>query len=1591
MALEILIDGIDYISYLVDGSLTVEQRADSFVSTCSLQLSDPPPIKVKDPIVIQHGATKYFAGIIANIDTENMAQGPEALLHTLECQDYNLLVEEVVIDQLEEYGGAKDSDIIDDLFDKYLPEVNSHGPGDVPAGYVQHLHVFAEISFEAITLREALDHIASEVESTALEGFWYIDYDKYLHYFNVEDNAPAWYLSDTPDNVNSFSYLSAVRKSCQGAALANRILVVGAEMALFVQDQDSHDYYGKWFEAIVRDNTLLSVDEVVDYGNALLTKWAYPEQVIEISTRKEGLRAGMNVRFENSLFDTAPRTNYSFNPSFEINVTDGWSYSGAGGSASADATRASVGSKSCKLVAANGVDAILSSWSAGVADGGLVAVQARLHRPTAISSKIIIWDSTNGQIRATATPISTGRWEVLSACWTNDTGNPANIMLCLYNEAADGASAVWFDACMIEVDKGPLPLEYIDGTLPYCYWLGPAHNSLSRRESVFTIKQLVITWPENTPTFALTLGGAVSPTALIRSRLAADNVRRGLGPVVAGQLPLSSTGWSHNLVFTASDHDTVAWGAGTITSAAGNTYSIVAGNTGNMAATTYIYLDTDTSLTVLQTAVTPAVGKNIILVAWAKPQAVGLEATFIVFGGAGQGVLVDTANIADGAVDTAQMADLAVELAKIADGAVDTDKMADLAVELAKIADGAVDTDKIAVNAVTAGKIFAGAVTTAKIAAGAVETDKLAANAVTAAKIFANTITATEIDAGAITTDELAANAVTSVKILARTIEAGDIKINTITATEIAAGEITTNEIAANTILAGNINAGAIETDKLAAEAVTAGKIAANTITAAQIEAGTITTTEIAADTITAGNIVAGTITTTEIAADTILAGNITAGAIETDKLAAGAVTTGKLAAQAVIATKIDIGGFGDLLFTNETGLLLLNPHCKITPTSWLDTRGKKATIAGAFHQEPGPWVNSRGLVVEPATTNYELAPRMKDANSDGLADGWTYWDNLGSGGSATLTVVAHPIAERGWMQRLQYTAVAGDVNDTVVMYDRTQAASFAAGQNCTLSYDIYGSATGVIVRLHISMQISAEDAGNNPIEGLWSDPITVTQAMQRVQLTFANLPANTDHVLAYLYISSVDDGDTLDVYFGAVNVEKTTFATSPCIGSLDWCAWSGAEDDSTSTRTTTTINLDAHAGLISNQDQLTFSVWVQAPYDHDATWPTGTCWIFGTRGANDNSRILLRHNNGTDQFELYVNGAYRIQTAGITFEAGDWLCLDVTVNFTDNVCKLYINGEQVGISGVSHTAAPVLTTWKLGSSWEGTYQSGWCIGEYAVLNTVWPAEEVAAQYALHRPLVDAGATEKPGLYILDGRVKIASSTTGNRIEITADEIAGYDGGGTKQFYLRASDGAGCWAGGVGKLTSDGLTIIASTANLNSIRWVFGSSTVCRVIGYRLTGSNWMESRAIAPSATQQGVINIRTESSLGVGTFIQVLSGKTGVEGNIIIYADDVLMLKITPNTVAVSGSTKFTTNAAIEAGSYIEAQGDIRTVGGIRAGSTGAVDDGDMWCSGYISTDGGVTKWELGGYAAGAPPADGYLNVWIGPQQYRVLVDKV
>lgn len=103
--------------------------------------------------------------------------------------------------------------------------------------------------------------------------------------------------------------------------------------------------------------------------------------------------------------------------------------------------------------------------------------------------------------------------------------------------------------------------------------------------------------------------------------------------ITGASTDLSLQRWTTNIVFSSASATQVNWTSGTITTSGGNSYTISSGNTGAMAALTYIYLDTGVSSTVLQktTVYSTAVGNGKILIAAAQNDTVA--ASVIPYGG----------------------------------------------------------------------------------------------------------------------------------------------------------------------------------------------------------------------------------------------------------------------------------------------------------------------------------------------------------------------------------------------------------------------------------------------------------------------------------------------------------------------------------------------------------------------------------------------------------------------------------------------------------------------------------------------------------------------------------------------------------------------------------------------------------------------------------------------------------------------------------------------------------------------------------------------------------------------------------------------
>lgn len=315
MALELLIDAVDRIALLQAGSMFVTQTREGFNSICTFTLFDE-DVFVRDAWTVEHthvetdgdrittyvdwgnkpkvevkvcdGATTYFAGILVRMTLTHM--GKEAHVIHCECYDFTQVLEESVVDTLETYLNDDDEDIIDDIFTNYVTGINF-------ADFVATVGTIDEANFDGITVRKVLDILAAQTGAV-----WYVDYDKKLHYNAAGADAPAWHLSDNPDDINSFSYFDDISRERCVINLINMVFVIGEAASTWYEDAASRAEWGN-HRVIYRDQNLVETADMEAVATNILDKCKNPIDTYTLSTYKDGLRAGMKVRIVCALFD----------------------------------------------------------------------------------------------------------------------------------------------------------------------------------------------------------------------------------------------------------------------------------------------------------------------------------------------------------------------------------------------------------------------------------------------------------------------------------------------------------------------------------------------------------------------------------------------------------------------------------------------------------------------------------------------------------------------------------------------------------------------------------------------------------------------------------------------------------------------------------------------------------------------------------------------------------------------------------------------------------------------------------------------------------------------------------------------------------------------------------------------------------------------------------------------------------------------------------------------------------------------------------------------------------------------------------------
>jgi len=294
----VTVGGVNITAYVDVESIVIDEIATSgIVGTARFDAWDNTgtiTIAEKATVVIADDGVTIFAGEV--VDSGDSNDGI-AKSWKVTCQDYNILLDETVIESEAFTDSESDSEILAALFAEHRADVNA-------VTYVATLDATMEdVAFAGMTLREILDDLASRTS-----GRYYVDYDKNLHWFSAEVNAAAFGLSTEPDYAATFPF-GGFSRSRDAGQLANKVLVVGKEVSGWVEDVASQATYGVR-HAVNRDQRITTAQGVTDRGNAILDRYDLPRSAYECWTYAQGLRAGMSIALTNSVWGISAETFY---------------------------------------------------------------------------------------------------------------------------------------------------------------------------------------------------------------------------------------------------------------------------------------------------------------------------------------------------------------------------------------------------------------------------------------------------------------------------------------------------------------------------------------------------------------------------------------------------------------------------------------------------------------------------------------------------------------------------------------------------------------------------------------------------------------------------------------------------------------------------------------------------------------------------------------------------------------------------------------------------------------------------------------------------------------------------------------------------------------------------------------------------------------------------------------------------------------------------------------------------------------------------------------------------------------------------------
>jgi hypothetical protein len=189
------------------------------IDTCSFTVGNYGSLtafKEWDELIVRDVATstRLFAGFIQTIN-KKLSKTGNRLDAKVTAGDYAAWLDHVLVKQ-QFLVSTTDAAMLAYIFNLYAPEFDA-------TTNVAALKTYPRIRFNRMTLRQIIDQLAD-----AAGGNWYIDYNKKLHFFALDETLTPFNLSDAPNLTTTYPYEKMV-KNDDGTGVVNRVEVVGGD------------------------------------------------------------------------------------------------------------------------------------------------------------------------------------------------------------------------------------------------------------------------------------------------------------------------------------------------------------------------------------------------------------------------------------------------------------------------------------------------------------------------------------------------------------------------------------------------------------------------------------------------------------------------------------------------------------------------------------------------------------------------------------------------------------------------------------------------------------------------------------------------------------------------------------------------------------------------------------------------------------------------------------------------------------------------------------------------------------------------------------------------------------------------------------------------------------------------------------------------------------------------------------------------------------------------------------------------------------------------------------------------------------------